>query len=209
MTTAPHTTYLVRHAQTEYSARHLVNGSLAVDVPLDAHGRTACHQVAVPWLDTVASCRTSSFTRTHQTALGMLAGRPVPISADHRLNEIDYGCFEGGPWRDYGTWLLQAGRDAVPPGGAESWQEAVLRMLDGLRDCLQLPAPRLVVGHGLLGSVVRWLLSASPVEHLARPILPEAPYLEPVVLDDTTLMRLVDEGRDRIGPTAGRRSVLR
>ncbi|MBT2453657.1 histidine phosphatase family protein [Streptomyces sp. ISL-86] len=194
----PDTTYLIRHAQTSYSARHLVNGSLRVDVPLDAEGLAASRAFRPGWLAGIASCRTSGFTRTHQTAEALLAGRVVPVDADRRLNEIDYGAFEGGPWLAYGDWLRSAGRGAVPPGGSESWRDSVGRMLDGLLDCLAQPGPRLVVGHGLLGSVARCL--ADPQASADGHALPEAPYLEPLALTDDQLVRLVADGRRLLGP---------
>ncbi|WP_053693125.1 histidine phosphatase family protein [Streptomyces sp. WM6372] len=194
----PDTTYLIRHAQTSYSARHLVNGSLRVDVPLDAAGLAASRAFRPRWLAGVVSCRTSGFTRTRQTAEALLAGRSVPLDADHRLNEIGYGAFEGGPWLAYGDWLRDAGRGAVPPGGDESWRDSVERMLDGLLDCLALPGPRLVVGHGLLGSVARCL--TGPRTSADGHALPEAPYLEPLVLTDDQLLRLVADGRRMLGP---------
>ncbi|WP_405976936.1 histidine phosphatase family protein [Streptomyces sp. NBC_00158] len=194
----PDTTYLIRHAQTSYSARHLVNGSLRADVPLDAAGLAASRAYRPGWLAGVVSCRTSGFTRTRQTAHALLAGRTVPLDADHRLNEIGYGSFEGGPWLAYGTWLRDAGRGAVPPGGEESWRDAVARMLDGLLDCLALPGPRLVVAHGLLGSVARCL--TGPQGSADGHALPEAPYLEPLVLTDDQLIRLVAEGHRMLAP---------
>ncbi|WP_053847165.1 histidine phosphatase family protein [Streptomyces sp. NRRL B-24085] len=202
MTSARHTTYLVRHARTAYSARHVVNGSLKVDVPLDAAGTASCHALSAPWLDTVATCVTSGFTRTRQTAHALLGDRHVVLHSDHRLDEIDYGVFEGGPWTRYGDWLAEAGRDATPPGAGESWSGAVARMLSGLSACLEVPGPRLVVGHGLLGSVVRWLMTAPPGERLSRPFLPEAPCLEPVVLDDDELTRLLSDAGERLGLAA-------
>ncbi|WP_405587711.1 histidine phosphatase family protein [Streptomyces sp. NBC_01190] len=185
-------TYLVRHAQTSYSSRYLVNGSLDVDVRLDPQGAAACRDFTAPWAAGVRSCRTSGFRRTQQTAELLLAGRPVPRTADHRLDEVDYGRFEGGPWTDYGAWLVACGLDAVPPGGQESWRDCVRRMLEGLLACLDLPGPRLVVGHGLLGSVARWL--QLPEQHLDAPVFPEAPYLEPLVLSDEALRELVAKG---------------
>lgn len=193
-------TYLVRHAQTSYSVRHVVNGSLRVDIPLDSAGRAASLAYDPDWLGTVAACRTSGFTRTRQTAEALLPARTVPIDSDHRLNEVDYGVFEGGPWLAYGHWLVEAGWDAVPPGGTESWRTCVRRMLDGLLDCLEIPGPRLVVGHGLLCSVARWL--TGPQLSPASPVFPEAPYLQPLVLDDAALVRLVAEGRDWLENTA-------
>ncbi|MFB7634971.1 histidine phosphatase family protein [Streptomyces sp. NPDC056149] len=212
MNSDANTTYLVRHAQTAYSAHHVVNGALHVDIPLDDAGRAASRQYAdADWLAGIASCRTSGFGRTLQTAQLLLPGARVPMTPDHRLNEVDYGSFEGGPWLTYGAWLVEAGWDAVPPGGTESWRGCVLRMLDGLLDCLALPGPRLVVGHGLLGSVARWLAGPHPPvgATTALPVFPEAPYLEPLVLGEEELRRLVAEGRRQFDRPADRSNAGR
>ncbi|MGW0651785.1 histidine phosphatase family protein [Streptomyces umbrinus] len=191
-------TYLARHAQTTYSVAHRVNGSLRVDVPLSEIGRETCSGFAASWNRTVTSSVTSRFSRTRESAGIVLAGQLAPGASrvDRRLDEVDYGRFEGGDWMAYGAWLTAAGPDAVPPGGHETWRECVLRMLAGLQDCLLLPGPRLVVAHGLLSSVVRALVAHDSLA--ASTALPEAPYLEPVVLDDAELTRLVERGRAQL-----------
>lgn len=141
-------------------------------LPISAEGVAACHRlrdsgaVRQPrtWI-------TSSFARTQQTAV-LLAGPTQPeLHVDARLNEIDYGGFEGGPFLDYAAWLGLHGPFTRPPGAAESQREAFVRMLTGVRNALRLPA---VVAHGLLLSLVDWALSEPPGEPLPL-FFPEAP----------------------------------
>jgi probable phosphoglycerate mutase len=192
------TTILIRHASTSYSARYLVNGDPSVRLPISAEGVAACHRLrdsgAVrhprTWI-------TSAFARTQQTAV-LLAGPTQPeLHVDARLNEIDYGAFEGGPFLDYAAWLGLHGPFTRPPGAAESQREAFVRMLTGVRNALRLPGPRAVVAHGLLLSLVDWALSVPPGEPLPL-FFPEAPCLEPVVVADTRLQALTSRLIDSI-----------
>ena len=139
------------------------------------------------WLSTIATCVVSEFPRTSQTA-GLLLGSAQPVLAtEPRLNEINYGMYEGQPWMAYGAWLRCAGLGAIPPGG-ESRNAAVGRMLAGLAGSLDLPGPRLVVGHGLMISALLQLLRGRGLD---RWDLPDAPYVKPIPLTDQRLRQLV------------------
>jgi hypothetical protein len=99
-------TSLVRHARTAYSANYRVNGRPDVGVPLDSTGQDQCLAARPKMvLENVAACVVSEFRRTAQTAELLLGGRSVPMTTDRRLNELDYGDFEGGPLLEYGRWL--------------------------------------------------------------------------------------------------------
>jgi len=135
----------------------------------------------------------SQFTRTRQTAELILGpGRSQVVNPD--LNEIKYGCFEGTPWMAYVGWLRQMGPSTRPPGGGEARREAVQRVLCGLTACLSAPGPRLVVGHGLMISVLLQLLQRKPIDVWD---LPEGPYVRPLLLDDARLRRIIDAGLDQ------------
>jgi 2,3-bisphosphoglycerate-dependent phosphoglycerate mutase len=188
-------TYLVRHARTRLSASYRVNGDPSVPVALDDVGIKQCAQLSerALWLKAVNVCVTSRFARAAQTADLLLGDTKTVQKIDHRLDEIRYGDFEGCEWRTYGAWLGEHGPAAVPPGGDESWLMAADRLLAGLGSCLAYPSPRLVVGHGILVSLVQALLDG--VESLACDALPEAPYVSPMVLPDDVLAEVVDRGR--------------
>jgi 2,3-bisphosphoglycerate-dependent phosphoglycerate mutase len=183
-------THLLRHARTAYSVIYRVNGRPDIDVPLDAVGREACRERAsqLPVSD-AAICVITRFGRTRETAALVLDERPIPTVVEARLNEIDYGQFEGGPFVEYGYWLTNHGPWERPPGSRESQREAVLRMLDGLRALVDLPGPRLVVAHGLLLSIINATQSGGPLTGI---FFPEAPYLAPITLSDDALVSLAD-----------------
>ncbi|WP_435176388.1 histidine phosphatase family protein [Actinacidiphila sp. bgisy145] len=202
------TTFLLRHASTSYSSRHQVNGDPSLRLPLNEEGVAACHRLRDA--GTLSSARTwitSAFPRAQQTAVLLAGATQRAFRVDSRLNEIDYGDFEGGPFLDYAAWLGRHGPWKRPPGSAESQREAFTRMLTGLRDALVRPGPRVIITHGLVLSLVTWALSEAP--GAAVPLFfPEAPCLEPFVIADARLHRLTarllyDIGANRIHAQTG------
>ncbi|SED43064.1 histidine phosphatase family protein [Streptomyces sp. 2314.4] len=181
------TTYLLRHGQTNHSRRYIVNGDPSQPIHLTEEGRRSLCNVwsAVP-LRSVRTWLTSEFPRAQQTA-SLLTGVPAPdLVIDTRLNELDYGDFEGSPFLEYASWLDAHGPTHRPPGGTESQREGIHRMLTGVLAALEHPGPRVLVGHGLLLSVLLWYRDRAEVE--AMPLFfPEAPYVEPIGIPDDDL----------------------
>ncbi|MHB9759910.1 histidine phosphatase family protein [Streptomyces sp. BYX5S] len=181
------TTYVLRHGQTDYSRRYLVNGDPSKPVHLTDEGRQSLNRgwSTLP-LHTVSTWLTSEFPRAQQTA-SLLMGVPLEeLVVDPRLNELDYGEFEGRPFLDYAAWLDDAGPDERPAGATESQRDGIRRMLTGLLDVLKHPGPRVLVGHGLLASVLLWHQIRSPTEVMPL-FFPEAPYVEPIAIPDDEL----------------------
>ncbi|GAA2623328.1 histidine phosphatase family protein [Streptomyces vastus] len=182
------TTYILRHGQTDYSKQHLVNGDPSHAVLLNEEGVRSCGQ---PWavlpLHSVRTWLASEFPRARQTA-SLLMGVPAPeeLVVDGRLNELDYGKFEGGPFLEYASWLDAHEGSQRPPDARESQRDGIRRMLSGVRAALAYPGPRVLVGHGLLVSVLLWHRDRSPDE--AMPLFfPEAPCIEPLMVPDEVL----------------------
>jgi probable phosphoglycerate mutase len=117
-----------------------------------------------------------------------------------QLNELDYGVFEGAPFLSYGEWLGRHGADERPEGAAESQREGILRMLSALASMPSHLGDRVIIGHGLLISVLIWGLSSHHRESLPL-FLPESPYVEPLALSDDGLKNLVTALHDRIAPS--------
>ncbi|GGU77447.1 hypothetical protein GCM10010211_49210 [Streptomyces albospinus] len=180
-------THILRHGQTEYSSKHLANGDPSFPVQLSEEGVRSCERAwTVLPLHSVRTWVASEFSRAKQTAL-LLTGVPAAeVAIEPRLNELDYGEFEGGPWLGYGDWLDQHGAWRRPPGATESQREGIRRMLLGLKDCLALPGPRLIVGHGLLLSVLLWQQKRSGGETVPL-FFPEAPCVQPLDVADEVL----------------------
>jgi probable phosphoglycerate mutase len=181
-------TYVLRHGRTELSAEYIASGDPALPVQLDPTGVAQCQRLATArWLPTIATCVVSEFPRTRQTAELLLGSAQPVLVNEPRLNEINYGIYEGQPWMAYGAWLRSAGPGAIPPGG-ESRDATVGRMLAGLVGSLDLPGPRLVVGHGLMISVLLQLLRGRSLD---RWDLPDALYVKPIPLTDQRLRQLI------------------
>ncbi|MBT2390669.1 histidine phosphatase family protein [Streptomyces sp. ISL-1] len=181
------TTYILRHGQTNYSRRYLVNGDPSKPIQLTEEGRQSLSRgwSTLP-LHTVRTWLTSEFPRAQQTASLLMGVPAAELAIDPRLNELDYGHFEGSPFLEYAVWLDGDGADKRPPGGTESQRDGIRRMLKGLLAALEHPGPRVLVGHGLLVSVLLWHRNRSPNE--AMPLFfPEAPYVEPIAIPDDEL----------------------
>ena len=165
---------LVRHAESEFGVRDLVNGDPSVDNGLTAAGREQAAALGILIRDDpVDLCVVTEFGRTHETADIALAGRDVPRLIVPELNDIRFGSFEGGSFEEYVRWAHSHGPDEDCPGGGESRVDAARRFVGGYHRVLGRPEPHLLaVGHGL---PIRYVLSAlveldpaakvDPVEH--------------------------------------------
>ena len=194
-------TYLLRHGRTHLSALHQVNGDPAIGVALDEAGVSQCQALAdAAWLGTVATCVTSRFLRTQQTADHLLGTHRSERIIEPRLDEVPYGTFEGGPWLTYGAWLAEHGPFVRPSGGRESLYEATVRLLDGLASVLDRPGPRLVVGHGHLVALIQ-RLQMQPTS-LTELRFPEATYVSPIVLSDSDLATGIAAGQSLLARLA-------
>lgn len=184
-------TYLLRHGQTSLSASYRVNGDARLAVSLDEAGREQCRRAraAIPVAE-IRSCMSSEFPRAVETAKLILQDARVAVTADQRLNELDYGAFEARPFSEYAAWLLRHGPHGRPPGASESQREAIRRMLEGLRSALALPSPRLVVTHGLALSVISWRQHHSLTEEAI--LFPEAPCATRMAFADADLAGAID-----------------
>ncbi|WP_116949617.1 histidine phosphatase family protein [Jiangella endophytica] len=201
------TTYVLRHGPTATSRRYLVNGDPAVSLPLDEHGVEACRQAALqfpPGL--VRTWLSSEFPRARQTA-SLLADALADVAIDWRLNELDYGDFEGHPFTEYAHWLREHGCDRRPPGSSESQREAMRRMVGGAAAALLRPAPRVVVCHGLLFSLIGWTMRPRPAAESLPLFYAEAPYVEALAVPDNVMKVLLGQLRQRLNDDpAGARS---
>ncbi|MFI0861763.1 histidine phosphatase family protein [Streptomyces smyrnaeus] len=181
------TTYILRHGQTDYSKQYLVNGDPARAVRLNDEGVRSCR---LPWsalsLHSVHTWMASEFPRAQQTASLLMGAAAPELIVEARLNELDYGTFEGGPFLEYASWLVRQGGAKRPQGARESQRECIRRMLSGVHAVLEHPGPRVLVCHGLLLSVLLWHRDRSA--HEGMPLFfPEAPYVEPLAVDDEVL----------------------
>jgi broad specificity phosphatase PhoE len=141
----------VRHGESEYSVRELVNGDPAVAVGLTERGR----QQATLLGERLASepidlCVVTEFGRTHETADLALGGRKVPRIVLRDLNDPFYGEFEGKALADYRAWAGTHGPEDVPPGAGETRAAIAQRYARSFRFLVERPEETiLVVCHSL------------------------------------------------------------
>jgi alpha-ribazole phosphatase/probable phosphoglycerate mutase len=159
--TEPARLYFLRHGQTTWNA----DGNRyagASDVPLTELGieqaKAGAEQIRDLEFDAVFC---SGMSRALETARLALDGRDIPIVRDPRLNEMNYGNWEGkthaeilaepdNRWQD---WVIDP--DAVRPGErGELASELVARVTGFLFDVLQPGRTILAVAHHTTGRLL-------------------------------------------------------
>jgi probable phosphoglycerate mutase len=155
------TLYLVRHGQTEYNRKGIVQGR-CIDSVLNATGRQQAAALARRFanvaLDAVYA---STLRRARQTAEVVAERHPIlgrgAVRCDADLEEMSWGCLEGEPTTDAvldifddvkSAW--RAGRFERKVEGGESALDVQTRALRAVRRILQAQAGGavLVVAHG-------------------------------------------------------------
>jgi 2,3-bisphosphoglycerate-dependent phosphoglycerate mutase len=143
---------LVRHGESEYSARGLLNGDPAVPVALTPRGRAQARELGERLRsERFDLCVTSDFPRVLETADELLRGRDdVPRLVLPELGDPRYGDFEGAHLDDDRAWAVSEPSSAVPGAGGESRLAIVRRLVGGFRTLLARPEEALlVVAHSL------------------------------------------------------------
>ncbi len=175
--------YIVRHGQTERSARHVYSGQ--TDVPLTALGRDQARRageiLASAGIDAIFS---SPLSRARDTAEAIAAATGVPAQVDPRLIEVDYGPFEGldrQAARDRFGAAFAAWREdpfGAPVPGMEPLGEALARARLATADALAGAACPVIVGHqGILRLVLVALGRIAPGDYFATRIEEADPML--------------------------------
>ncbi|HEY1317953.1 MAG TPA: alpha-ribazole phosphatase [Gaiella sp.] len=123
---------LVRHAETEKSARGRCYGSL--DVGLSPAGKAQCARLAEALAaDRVAAVVSSPRTRALETAQAIAEPHSVEVHVDSDLQELDFGELEGRPYDEiaeempdlYAAWMTTPTRVEFP--GGESYADLARR----------------------------------------------------------------------------------
>jgi probable phosphoglycerate mutase len=130
---------LVRHGESEYSARGALNGDPSVPVALTPTGREQARALAERLSDEqIDLCVTSEFPRVQETADELLRGRDVTRLVLADLNDPRYGDYEGAQLEDFRAWA-SAASSAERPGEGESRLEIVARYVRAYREVLARP----------------------------------------------------------------------
>ena len=95
---------LVRHGESELSAKRAVSGDPGIAVRLTPAGEEQARRLAAELSDQIDLCVVTEFERTRRTAELALAGRSVPLETWPELNDPRAGDFEGGALDAYREW---------------------------------------------------------------------------------------------------------
>ncbi|MDU2507444.1 MAG: histidine phosphatase family protein [Collinsella sp.] len=163
--------YLLRHGQTEFNVKKLVQGRC--DSPLTGLGRQQA-RVAAAWLkahnvvpDKVVSSPLGRAMDTAQLVATELLGPDAAVEPCEGIIERCYGTFEEGPHDALPTDVWDPGEDLVPFGG-EGSRALQERMVDTLTNIMGADGIEtlLAVSHG---SASRQFIKAAAPEGFELP----------------------------------------
>ncbi len=133
--------YLVRHGETSWNKQKRYQGHS--DIALSKQGISKVHGLARGLKNIKAGdVYCSQLRRTEQTARILIGRRGLTPHPDARLNEMDFGQWEGKTaeelfaLKDLAFAAFSKGRWVKPPGG-ESLQAVRRRVADFWQDCLK------------------------------------------------------------------------
>ncbi len=155
--------WLVRHA-TPLVPPGTCYGRL--DVPADAADTAAAAQALARALPTGIPVRHSPLQRCEQLAQALQALRPdLPLSADHRLAEFDFGAWEGQRWdmiaaADYDDWTDRFAH--YRPGGGENLDAMLQRVQAALQHARHAGPDQAWITHAGVARCVHWLQATPP-----------------------------------------------
>lgn len=154
---------LVRHGESDYSARGLLNGDPNRYCPLTATGRVQAQRLGTLLRDErIDLCVTSVFQRTKETAEIALA-QGIPRLVVPELNDHPAGAFEGKAITEYLAWAHASPSDEPIPGTVESRLDVLRRFVRGYRMLLARPEPTIVA---ILHSLPISYLRSGPLQRL-------------------------------------------
>lgn len=163
--------YLLRHGQTEFNVKKLVQGRC--DSPLTDLGRQQAGMAAA-WLkahgvvpDKVVSSPLGRAMATASLVATELLGADADVEPCEGIIERCYGTFEEGPHDALPTDVWDPGEDLIPFGG-EGSQALQERMVDTLTDIMDADGIEtlLAVSHG---SASRQFIKAAVPEDFELP----------------------------------------
>jgi probable phosphoglycerate mutase len=180
---------LVRHGESVFSVRAIMNGDVSVRGGLTPEGEEQARALGEALHgEELDLCVTSELERAIETADGALAGRDIPRVVVPELNDPRYGVFEGKTLDEYRTWAGAAPSTAEPEGG-ESRRQIVARYAQAYRNVLERPERSiLVVCHSLPVSYA--LLGRDGNEPSMR--VPLVPYATPYPFTAGELLAVVE-----------------
>jgi probable phosphoglycerate mutase len=166
--------YLIRHGQTDFNARNIVQGS-GIDSSLNAHGLAQAAAFYDHYKDTPGdTVYTSAFQRTHETVKPCRI-HGLPVEALAGLNEISWGKKEGTKIAiDEDTYYYhmlsqwQVGDTSLRIEGGESPDDVTVRMKPAIETILSRADEKqvLVCMHGRAMRILLCMLLNYPLKSM-------------------------------------------
>jgi alpha-ribazole phosphatase len=184
----------VRHGESEFSVKALVNGDPSIACGLTELGRRQATQLGERLEgEPIDLCVVTEFPRTTETADLVLAGRDVPRLVVADLNDPVYGDFEGKALAVYRAWAGTHGPEDAPPGGGETRLAIASRYARGFRTLLERSEGTLLV---VCHSLPIAFAVASADGRRPRAKMPLITYAEPHILYAAALAKAVERLED-------------
>jgi broad specificity phosphatase PhoE len=137
---------LIRHGESVFSVRGLLNGDTSVPGGLTPVGVEQARALGERLRDVpIDLVVTSELERAVETADVATAGRHLPRLVLPGLNDPLYGPFEGGTLEAYRVWALSSSSSAEPGDGGESRYAMVERYTAAFRLILGRPEDTVAV----------------------------------------------------------------
>jgi len=167
--------YFMRHGESEYNVKDLINFDPKVEVNLTEKGKMQVRESAEKLKDVrFDAIFSSELLRTQETAVIMNQGRDLKVRVDKRIDEISLG-MEGERFEGYSKLREAAGEFVnFKIEGFESFIDVKARVLDFLEGLKKEKYGRtLVVAHEAVVQAARALFNqlsdsdsfATPIKH--------------------------------------------
>ncbi|QIL70121.1 phosphoglycerate kinase [Diaphorobacter sp. HDW4B] len=151
--------WLVRHARPLIETG-VCYGQLDVAADED-HTKASAHQLHATLPREIQTIHCSPLQRCQQLAHALLSARSGTARTDARLQEMDFGTWEGQRWDAIARAELDAWTDnftAYQPGNGESLQTMLTRVKEVLHDARQQEKDVVWITHAGVIRCVIWLL---------------------------------------------------
>lgn len=146
---APHTIHLIRHGETAYNARRILQ---TPEVPLSEEGAAQARRLAERLADAgIARILSSDLERAVATARALAATTGAPIHLDPLLQERNFGALRGTAYADLGFDPFAPGYEPPEGESVPRFHERVARAWSLIQEhAAAASGPLAVVTHGLV-----------------------------------------------------------
>ncbi len=130
--------YIMRHAQSDHNVGSWISGDAATDSKsrLTETGKEQARRLGIEAASLgITRIYRSPFERVRATCDILVGQRPVPVSVDDRLRQLDCGFFNGKTWKEREAFFKDHYEKLHRPSpGGESLMDAQRRMVEAVGD---------------------------------------------------------------------------